>query len=29
MERQMVITIGRSFGSNGREIGERPGNPLL
>ena len=23
MERQMVITIGRSFGSNGREIGER------
>lgn len=23
MEKQMIITIGRSFGSNGREIGER------
>lgn len=23
MKRQMIITIGRSFGSNGREIGER------
>lgn len=28
MEKQMVITIGRSFGSNGREIGERLANAL-
>lgn len=28
MERQMVITIGRSFGSNGREIGEKLANEL-
>lgn len=28
MKRQMVITIGRSFGSNGREIGERLADAL-
>lgn len=28
MEKQMVITIGRSFGSNGREIGERLADAL-